>query len=62
MSLVPLLPLLAALIVAEPGETPTTIPPTSTIAAASLLLDQLIVCVESRVPFTSFGTAISWSV
>src|SRR2546423_879600 len=59
---VPLFPSLVAVIVAEPGVTPTTSPAPLTVATDVLLLDQETVRPESAAPFASLGVAVSWTV
>src|SRR5256885_2045864 len=59
---VPLLPSLAAVIVADPGVTPETSPALLTVATEVLLLDQVTARPESAAPFASLGVAVSWAV
>src|SRR5437763_6129843 len=61
MADVPLFPSLVAVIVADPAATPVTRPLPLTVAAAVLLLDQMIDRPTSVLPFASFGVAVSCS-
>src|SRR5205823_9908628 len=62
MADVPLCPSLVAVIVADPAATPVTSPLPLTVAAAVLLLDQVIDRPTSVLPFASFGVAVSCCV
>ena len=59
MLAVPVLPSLAALIVAEPIVTPETSPELLTVATDVLLLDQVTVRPESVLPFASLSVVVS---
>src|SRR5712692_5776099 len=58
----PLCRSLVAVIVAEPNETPVTRPLLSTVATAGALLAQVMTRPLSRLPFASFGVAVSRTV
>src|SRR6266480_1017113 len=62
MTAVPLLPSLAAVIVAEPAATPVTKPALLTVATAALLLAQVTTRPASELPAESFVTAESCGV
>src|SRR5437899_2345974 len=55
---VPLCPSLVAVIVADPGARPVTLPLTSATATEVLLLDQAIARPNSALPLASFGVAL----
>ena len=55
----PLLPSLVAVIVADPGAMPVTLPFTSATATDVLLLDHVTVRPDSGVPLPSCGVAVS---
>src|SRR5713101_2471107 len=55
----PVLPSLVAVIVAEPGATPRTKPPPSTLATPEALLSHVIVRPVSGLPLASRGVAVS---
>jgi hypothetical protein len=59
---VPLLPSLAAVIVADPAALLVTNPPVFTLATEGLLLDQVTTRPDSALPLASFGVAVSWTV
>jgi hypothetical protein len=56
------LPSLVAVIVVDPVVTPATRPLADTVAAAGLLLTQLIARPARGFPAESFGVAVSWTV
>src|SRR5207302_2625354 len=56
---VPLCPSLVAVIVADPGATPVTVPSTSATAPDVLLLDHVPVRPDSGLPLASCGVAVS---
>src|SRR2546422_11292207 len=58
----PLFPSLVAVIVAVPAVFPVTSPRALTIATVALLLAQLTVRPDRRLPFASFGVAVSGTV
>ena len=58
---VPLCPSLVAVIVADPGARPVTLPLTSATATEVLLLDQAIARPISALPLASFGVALRWT-
>src|SRR6266516_6034893 len=59
---VPLCPSLVAVIVAEPAAPPVTSPLALTVATAVLLLAHVTVRPANRLPFASFGVALSCTV
>jgi hypothetical protein len=61
-TLVPLLPSLVAVMVAEPTPTPVTSPELLTVASAVALLPQLTDRPVSGFPLASRGVAVSWTV
>src|SRR6266576_175414 len=58
---VPVCPSLVAVIVADPGARPVTLPLTSATATEVLLLDQTIARPISALPLASFGVALRWT-
>jgi hypothetical protein len=61
-ALVPLIPSLVAVSVAEPAATPVTSPLPFTVAAAVLLLAHVTTRPLSAFPLASLGVAVSWTV
>ena len=58
----PVLPLLVAVIDADPAATAVTNPEVDTVATAVLELDQLVLAPEIAAPLPSRATAVAWVV